>query len=58
MAMEVLSYILKRVMEGGYLEGFLASGKGSVSMVVSHLLFVDDTLILYDSNKEHLEFMS
>ena len=56
--MEALSSILKRAMEGGFMQGFLASGKGGVGMVVSYLLFVDDTLIFCDSNEEHLESLS
>ena len=42
-------------MERGFRVGFLASGRGGVGMIVFYLLFVDDTLILCDSN-EHLEF--
>ena len=41
--MEALSCILKRALQGGFLEGFLASERGGDSLVVSHLLFADDT---------------
>ncbi|RVW80336.1 hypothetical protein CK203_039228 [Vitis vinifera] len=58
MTMEALSSILKKVMERGFNQGFLASRRGDVGTVVSHLLFVDDTLISCDSNKEHLEALS
>ena len=58
MTMEALSSILKKVMERGFNQGFLASRRGDVGTVVSHLLFVDDTLISCDSNKEHLEVLS
>ena len=53
--MEVLSSILKKAMERGFIQGFLASGRGGEGKVVSHLLFANGTLIFNDSNKEHLE---
>ena len=56
--MEVLSSILKKAMEGGSIQGFLASGRCGVGRVVYHLLFTDDTLIFSESNKEHLEALS
>ena len=56
--MEALSSILKRVMEGGFIKGFLASGKGGEGMVVFHLLFANDALIFCDLDKEHLEALS
>ena len=55
LAMEVLSSILKKAMERGFIQGFLASGRGGEGKVVSHLLFANGTLIFNDSNKEHLE---
>ena len=58
LAMEVFSSILKRAMEGGFIKGFLASGRGGEGMVVSLLLFVDDTLIFCDLDKEHFEVLS
>lgn len=53
LAMEALSCILKKTMEGGFIQGFLARGIGGVGRVVPHLLFANDTLIFSDSNKEH-----
>ena len=57
LAMETLSSILKKGLEGGFIKGFLASRRG-VGRAVSHLLFPNDTLIFSDSNKEHLEALS
>ena len=51
LAMEVLSSILKRALQGGFLEGFMASGKEGEGVVVSHLLFANDTLVFCDASK-------
>ncbi|RVW12497.1 putative mitochondrial protein [Vitis vinifera] len=45
LAMETLSSILKRALQGGYLEGFMAGRRGGEGVVASHLLFADDTLV-------------
>ena len=51
LAMEAFSSILKKALEGGFIQGFLAYGRKRVGRAVSHLLFGD-------SNKEHLEVLS
>ena len=57
--MEALSCILKRALQGGFLEGFLARERGGDSLVVSHLLFADDTpSFFYGVSKEHVEVLS
>ena len=56
--MEALSSILKRALQGGFLEGFMAGGRGGESVVVSHILFVDGTLVFCDASKEHVEVLS
>ena len=43
--MEALSSILKRALQGGYLEGFMAGRRGGEGVVASHFLFADDTLV-------------
>ena len=58
MAMESLSHILKKVKERGFIEGFLVSGRGDEGLKVSHMLFANDTLILYDATKEHMEHLN
>ena len=39
--MEVLSCMLMRTLEGGFLEGFRVDGGYSEASLMSHLLFVD-----------------
>ena len=57
-AMEVLSCILNGALQGGILEGFLASGRGGEGVSVSHFLFADDTLVFCEASKEHVEVLS
>lgn len=57
MSIETLSHILNRTKERGFIAGFLVRGRG-VGLEVSHLLFVDDTVILSDVRKEHIEHLS
>ena len=55
--MEALSSILKRALQGGFLKGFMA-GRGGEGVVVSHILFVNGTLVFCDASKEHVEVLS
>ncbi|RVW85403.1 Polyadenylate-binding protein RBP47B' [Vitis vinifera] len=55
LAMEALSSILKRASQGGFLEGFMAGGRGGEGVRVCHLLFADDTLVFCDASKERVE---
>ena len=44
-AMEALGCLFKKVEIGGFLLGYWMGGKGGVRVQISHLLFVDDTLV-------------
>ena len=52
--MEVLSRILKKIEEGGLIQGFRVGPINSTSIRVSHLLFVNDTILFYDASKEQI----
>ncbi|RVW51943.1 Transposon TX1 uncharacterized 149 kDa protein [Vitis vinifera] len=52
LAIEVFSNILKKALEGGFIQGFLASERGGMGTTMSHLLLANDTLIFSDSSKE------
>ena len=54
LGMEVLSALIRRVVEGGFISGCRLRGREGMEMNVSHLLFVDDTIIFYEARKEHL----
>ena len=51
---EVLSRLLKRAEDGGFLSGFQASPNTSGGLHISHLLFADDTFLFCDASKEQL----
>ena len=43
--MEVLSRILKKTEDAGFIQGFLVGPVNSTSIRVSHLVFSDDTIL-------------
>ena len=49
LGMEVLSTLIRRAVDGGFLSGCRLRGRGGVEMIVSHLLFADDTIIFCKS---------
>ena len=52
--MEVFSKMMKRVEGAGLLRGFRAVGRQGGGVGVSHLLLVDDTILFYDADEEHI----
>ena len=46
--MEVFSRMVKRMEEAGLLSGFRVDGRRGRGESVSHLLFVDDTIFMFD----------
>ena len=52
LVIEVLSRLLKRTEDGGILSGFQANPNTRGGMHISHLLFVDDTILFCDASKE------
>ena len=56
--MEVLGCLLNRAVEGNYFAGSrIAVGRGE-DLVISHLLYADDTLIFCQANIEQLKYLS
>ena len=51
---EVLSKLLKRAEDGGFLSGFQASPNTSGGLHISHLLFADDSILFCDAFEEQL----
>ena len=43
--MEALSCLLKRMVEGNFISGFRFGGRDGGELVISHLLYVDDTIL-------------
>ena len=50
--MEVLSRIMKKTEEGGFIQGFHVGSVNSIGIRVSHLLFADDTILFRDASRE------
>ncbi|RVW75069.1 hypothetical protein CK203_055996 [Vitis vinifera] len=58
MGMEVLSVLIRRVVEGGFISGCkIQRGRGRV-VHIAHLLFADDTIVFCEAKKEHLTNLS
>ena len=50
--MEALSCLLKRVVEDNFISGCRFWGRDGGDIVISHLLYADDTIIFYETNSE------
>ena len=59
LAMEALSCILERARESGFLSGFKVSGgNAEEGLEISHLLFVDDTLVFCEVMSSQMTYLS
>jgi hypothetical protein len=45
--MGLLSRMMSAIVDMGFLSGFSVGSKNIAELIVSHLLFVDDTLIIF-----------
>ena len=52
--MEVLSRMLKKIEDCGLLRGFRVGPTNSIGVCISHLLFVDDTILFCDASRDQL----
>ena len=52
--MEVLSRLLKKIEECNLIWGFHAGSVNSVGVHISHMLFLDDTVLFCDASREQL----
>ena len=57
-AMEVFSSLLKRVVDGGFMSGCRVKSRSEEGVIISHLLFVDDTLVFCKASQDHLTYLS
>ena len=57
-AMEALSCLLQRAVNGGFLLAFKVRGQGGEGAEVSHLLFTDDTLLFCKASHDQMMYLS
>ena len=57
-AMKVFSSMLRRAISGGYLSGWRVSGRRGEGLQISHLLFVDDTLVFCEESLDQMIYLS
>ena len=58
LGMETLSCLINRVVRGGFLTGCRLRSKGGSGIQVSHLLFVDDTLVFCEDSQDQMAILS
>ena len=58
MGMEVLSVLIRRAIEEGFLLGCRIRGRKGTEMNISHLFVADDTFFFCEAKKEHLTHLS
>ena len=54
---EALSYLMVHATNGGYISSFLVGTVEGNSLMVSHLLFADDTLIFCNADLIQIEYL-
>ena len=55
--MEVFSRLIDRAMEGNFLTGYNVSGRGEKGLVLTHLLYANDTLIFCGADRVQLVYL-
>ncbi|RVW89770.1 LINE-1 retrotransposable element ORF2 protein [Vitis vinifera] len=58
MGMEVLSVLIRRAMEGGFISGCKIQCNRGRAVHIAHLLFADDTIVFCEAKKEYLTNLS
>ena len=56
--MEALSLMIEKVAEGGYISGYKFKDRNGIVSQITHLLFVDDTLVFWKDSEDKMSFLS
>ncbi|KAJ9699196.1 hypothetical protein PVL29_008009 [Vitis rotundifolia] len=56
--MEVLSVLIRKAVEGGYISGCNIRRGNGPAAIISHLLFADDTIVFCEAKKDYLTYLS
>ena len=56
--MEVFSCLLRRAISGGYLSGWRVRGRNGEGILISHLLFANDTFVFYEASQDQMTYLS
>ena len=56
--MEPLSHLIERAAEGGFLSGCNICGRNGEGMVLSHMLYADDTIVFCGANQDQMMYLS
>ena len=57
-AMEVFNCLLRRAISGGFLSGWKVRGRSGEGILISHLLFVDVTLLFCEESQDQMTYLS
>ncbi len=55
--MEAFSRMMDEAVRGGYISGFFVGGRDTSHLMLSHLLFADDTIIFCDAVLDHILYL-
>ena len=56
--MEVFSCLLRKVISGNYLFGWRVRGRSGEGILISHLLFANDTLVFCEGSQDQMPYLS
>ena len=58
LGMEAFSLLVDRAAEGGFISGYKFKGRNATERQITHLLFVDDTLVFCKDTEDQMVYLS
>ena len=56
--MEALSCLIDKVVEGGFLSKYRFGGRGREGLIISHLLYANDTILFCEPKQDQMAYLS